>query len=154
MLYAHLLLRAVVVVFAAFVSMVVAIFAVATVTGDLKEFWLVTAAIWVLLFFGLAYCLGHLASSVPSRCPRCKSWSAYMLHTHPISYRCSACGERTKLRLYFDSGLTQDCPSCAGRMCFEYTGSTIDSGPEPLLGFKCKKCGHLDYCVSPPPSMA
>lgn len=154
MLYAHLLLYAVVVVSAVFVSMVVAVFAVAIFTSNLKEFWLVIAAITMLLFVGLATCLGHLVSSVPSRCPRCKTWSAYMLRTHPISYRCTACGERTKLRLYFDSGLTQDCPSCAGQMCFEYTGSTTDSGSEHLLGFKCKKCGHFDYCESPPPNMA
>ena len=73
-----------------------------------------------------------------------------MLFTHPVSYRCSNCGTVRKLKIFLEGGTYQDCPNCSGEMSFRPTGSRQNAGRNELLGYRCSKCGHFDYCEEPP----
>ena len=158
MLYAHFLFVVIVLLAAILLCGVVALFGMfglKMMTGfpnDNTGYALVTALICLPLFIIVTSRCGRLlARHVPGKCPYCNTWAARMLFTHPISYHCTACGKPTKLKVFLEGGLTQDCPKCLGENCFRPTGSRQNSGPKGLLGFKCQECGHFDYCEDPPP---
>ena len=161
MLYVHLFLFLTVILAVTLLCGAVALgalVAIVSVTGFPSSntgYALVTAAFLLPLWYLVMPRCGRLfAKLIPGICPSCKAWGTRMLFTHPISYRCSACGKLTKLTVFLGDGLTQDCPKCGGHHCFEPTGSKIQSGPEELLAFRCKKCGHFGYGEKPPLNMA
>lgn len=157
MLYIHLLIFMISGVGVILLCALAAIFgsvAVIWMTGiprDNSSLAIFTILIWAPLCFFMVPRYGRIfAKHVAARCPNCRTWAARMMFTHPISFRCSACGKHTKLQVFLDGGLTQDCPKCGEHLCFKPTGGKIPSGPRQLLAFRCSECGHFDYGEEPP----
>ena len=157
MLYIHLLLFMISGVGVILLCALAAIFgsvAVIWVTGlprDNGSLAIITVLIWAPLCFFIVPRYGRIfAKQVGARCPYCRAWAARMMFTHPISYRCLACGNRSKLQVFLAGGLAQDCPKCGEHLSFKPTGGNIQSGSNRLLAFRCGKCGHFDYGEEPP----